>query len=200
MPERAVELFALAHIDDLPLAQMLLEPVWLYLPDSGEGIRERRPLGVREDRLLGSAALQVPGPGGSLLLRGRRAEMGHVADEVGLADRFREARVVDLLLADAGDGEAAIVVARIDQAAIGRREDLLSHRAIQRARVGLLEIGAAAAADEERIAGECHRAVVEHVGGAAPGVAGRCSRLEVPLAERYFPGRLEVDIGAAGAA
>jgi len=47
-----------------------------------------------------------------------QAEVGHVADEIVLADRFGEARIVQLLLADARDREAAIVVAGIDEAII----------------------------------------------------------------------------------
>src|SRR5205823_3305000 len=87
------------------------------------------------------------------LLRMRQTEVGHIADEVRLADRISKARVVELLLADARHREATVIVPRIDEAAIGQREDLLAHRAIQRARIAALEVGAAATADEERVAG-----------------------------------------------
>ncbi len=84
----------------------------------------------------------------------------------------------------------------IDQAAIRQREDLLAHRVEQRARVAFLEVGAAAAADEERVAGKGHRAVVEHVAHAAAGVAWSRARLEAPSAEADFLSWLEVSVGA----
>src|SRR5262249_38725426 len=79
----------------------------------------------------------------------------------------------ELLLADAGTGEAAIVVGGIHDAGIRQREDLVAHRREQHARIALLEVGAPAAADQQRVAGEHHRMVVEHVARAAVGVA-RC--------------------------
>src|SRR4249920_2316729 len=113
----------------------------------------------------------------------REAEVLHVADEVLLADRLAEARVVELLLAYAGGGEAAVIVRGIDRAGVGQREDAPAHRAEQRVRVALLEVGAAAAADQQRVAGEGHRVVVENIGQAAAGMARRRARLEESLAE-----------------
>ena len=198
MAERAVEFIGLAHVDHLDVAQVFLEPVRLDFPDAAEGVRKRSPVGIERGGLLRLAALEIRRHGDVHLLRMRQAEVGHVADEVVLADRLGKPRVVELLLADAGDGEAAVVVAGIDQAAIGQREDLAAHRAVQRARVALLEIGAPAAADEERIAGERHRAVVEHVGGAAAGVAGRGARFQMLFAERDLLGGPQIKIGALG--
>ena len=67
---------------------------------------------------------------------------------------------------------------RIEQAGLGQREDARAHRAVERARIALLEVGAAAAADQQAVAGEGHALVVEHVGQAAVGVAGRGAHLE----------------------
>src|ERR1700752_3958839 len=130
----------------------------------------------------------------------RQAEVLHVADEVLLEDALGEARVVELLLADAGGGEAAVVVAGKERALLRQREDLPAHRAEQLPRVALLEIGAAAAANEERVAGEGHRRVVEHVGHAAPGVARRRARFDTALAEVDPVEILDVEISALGAA
>ncbi len=107
---------------------------------------------------------------------------------------------MQLLFADARYREAAIVVPGIDEAIIRQREDLRAHRVKQAVGVAALEIGAPAAADEERVAGEGHRAVVEHIGGAAAGMAGRGARFEVARAERRLVLRAQVDIGAFGAA
>ena len=79
----------------------------------------------------------------------RQVEVVHVADEVVLADLAAQARIELPLLGDAGDGEAAVVVRRIEQAGLRQREDLAVHRAVQRVRVALLEVGAAAAADQQ---------------------------------------------------
>jgi len=117
-----------------------------------------------------------------------------------LAHALGKARVVELLLADAGRREAAVVVCRVDQAIVRKREDLLAHRAIERTSAALLEIGAAAAADQHRVAGEGHRAVVEHVREAAVGVARRCARFQMALAEIDALTGLQVPVRALGAA
>ena len=124
----------------------------LHLPDAGERVGERRPVRIaaRSASGLRLAAFQVRRHRDLHQLRMRQAEVVHVADEIALADRLAEPRVVELLLADAGGGEAAVVVAGIEQALVRQREDLSAHRAEQRARVALLEVGAAAAADQQR--------------------------------------------------
>src|SRR5204862_2758710 len=113
--------------------------VRLHFPDAAERIGERRPVWLEGRGLLWTPALEIGGNRGVHLLGMRQAKVGHVADEVRLADRFGQARVVELLLADAGDGEAAVIVAGIDEAVVGEREDLLAHGAKQRARVAALE-------------------------------------------------------------
>ena len=46
----------------------------------------------------------------------RQPQVAHVADEIALADLAAQARIEAPLLGDAGHGEAAIVVRRIEQA------------------------------------------------------------------------------------
>jgi hypothetical protein len=87
----------------------------------------------------------------------RQAQVVHVADEVGLVGVAAEARVVAPLLGHAGDRDAAVVVRRVEQAVGGQRQELLVHRAEQALGAALLEVGAAAAADQQRVAGEGHR-------------------------------------------
>ena len=94
------------------------------------------------------------------------------------------------------DGEAAIVVRGIEQAGVGQREELQMDGAVHVARRALLEIGAPAAADQERVAGEGHALVVEHVAQAAMRVAGRGAHFEMPRAERHLVAVLEVEVGA----
>ena len=130
----------------------------------------------------------------------RQVEVLHVADEVALADLAAEARVEALLLGHAGHGEAAIVVRRIEQAGLGQREDARAHRAVERARVALLEVGAARAADHQAVAGEGHALVVEHVGDAAVGVARRRAHFEGAPAERDPVAVLQQPVGARRAA
>ena len=130
----------------------------------------------------------------------RQVEVLHVADIVALADLAAKPRIELLLLGDAGRGEAAIVVRRIEQAGLGQREDARAHRAVERARVALLEVGAARAADQHAVAGEGHALVVEHVGDAAVGVAGRRPHLERAAAEGHAVAVWQQPIGARGAA
>jgi len=91
-------------------------------------------------------------------------------------------------------------VAGVDQAAIGQREDLAAHRAVQRPRVALLEIGAPQPRMKSASPVKAIRAVVEHVGGAAAGVAGRGARLEWRLPSGNSLGGLQIQIGAFRAA
>ena len=70
-------------------------------------------------------------------------------------DRFDpEPRIEQLFLADGRDGIALVVVRRIDQRLVGQLQQLAEDRIVLRARIAVLEIGAAGAADEQRVAGE----------------------------------------------
>ena len=64
----------------------------------------------------------------------------------------------------------------------------------------MLKIGPAAAADQQAIAGERHAAIVERVGEAAVGVAGRRPHRQMVRAEGDRVARREHAVGALGAA
>ena len=88
----------------------------------------------------------------------------------------------------------------IQEAIVGKGKDLRAHRAEDRPRIAFLEIGAAAAADEQAIARERHALVVEHVGDAAVRVARRLAHLQVVAAEADHVGVREIAVSALGAA
>ena len=70
----------------------------------------------------------------------------------------------------------------------------------RRARIALLEIGAAAAADEQAIAGERHALVVQHVRHAPVRVAGGRADFDVAPAEHDTVAVADVAVRAGGAA
>src|SRR5438132_1656007 len=82
----------------------------------------------------------------------RPPEVLHVADEIVLAAHSPEARIERFLLGNAGRGATTIIVSRIHDALSGKREEALVDRAIERARVAALEVGAARGADHQRVA------------------------------------------------
>src|SRR5262249_8596598 len=99
------------------------------------------------------AAAQV---GGERLLNfsGRRqTEVVHEVDEFG-AGAAGEARVAALFDPDRRRGAALVVVAGEDQRRVGEREEAGVDRVEERAGIAALEVGAAAGADQERVAGE----------------------------------------------
>jgi hypothetical protein len=89
---------------------------------------------------------------------------------------------------------------RIKQAVGGQRENLLAHRAVHRRWVALLEVGAAAAADQQAIAGERHRAVIEDKSEAAGGVARRRAHHQPPPAESDDIVLHQIAVGSGNAA
>jgi hypothetical protein len=114
----------------------------------------------------------------------RQSEVRHVADEIAFADVAAETRVVAAFLGDARDGQAAIIVRRVEQAFRGEGQDLATDRPIHRTRIALLEVGAPTAADQQAIAGERDAFIVEHEGHAALRVPGRSAGFEVATTER----------------
>ena len=168
---------------------VLFERARLDLPDAGEGEGQRRPAGIGRAAArsaVRAAAAQVGRHRDVDLLRMRQAQVVHVADEVGLADVAAQPRVEAALLVDAGDGQSAIVVGRIEQARRRQRQDLPCTERYIACGVALLEVGAAAAADQQAIAGEGHAFVIEHVGDAAMRVARRGAHFQLALAERTW--------------
>ena len=197
MTQGTRELGRLAHVDDLHLGEVLLQPVRLDLPDAAEGEAQRGParLSGRRCFVPGLAAAQIGGHRLVDLLRVRQVEVLHVSDIVAFADLAAQPGIEPLLLGDAADREATIIVCRIEQAVLGQREDARADRAIEGARIALLEVGAAGAADQQAIAGEGHALIVEHIGDAARGVAGRRPDLERPLAELDAVAVLQQPVG-----
>jgi hypothetical protein len=107
----------------------------------------------------------------------------HVADEVALGGGAAEAGVEGLLLGHRGDGAAGVVVTGIEEAGRGQGEQLLGDRGPEGVGVALLEVAATAAAHQQGIPREGHRAVVEHVADAAIGVAWGAAHLQMAFAE-----------------
>ena len=80
-------------------------------------------------------------------------EVVHQVDIV--VDRLHlEPRIEGLLLADGRDRVALIVVRRIDQRLLGQLEQAPEQRLVLRPRIAVLEVGAAGAPDQQRVAGE----------------------------------------------
>src|SRR5262249_31074640 len=96
--------------------------------------------------------------------------------------------------------ETAVVVRGVEQARGRQGENLAAHRAVHLSRVALLKIGAAAAPDQQAIAGERHALVVENVGYASAGVSGRRANLDIALAELDSVAVGKIAVGALGAA
>jgi hypothetical protein len=180
----------LAHVDHLDVVgtaagDAFFQHRGLDLPDATEAEGQRRPGRFLRQRraAVGLAAAQVGGHRDVHQLGMRQAQVVHVAGEVGHVCVAAQARVVALLFGHAGDGEAAVVVCRVEQAGRRQRQDLFPHRAEQRAGAALLEVGAPATADQQAVAGEGHALVVEHEAHAAAGVARSGPRFEAAAAE-----------------
>ena len=153
--------------------------------------RSMKETSGRPSSAIACAALQRPAAPRDLLLRhadlhvGRHRDVHHlrvrqfqvVHQRDIVVDRLHlQARIVALLLADGGDGVALVVVRREDQRLVGQAQQLAEQRFVLRARVAVLEIGAAGAADQQRVAGEHAVAHQEAVG--IVGVAGRVQHVD----------------------
>ncbi len=92
-------------------------------------------------------------------------------------DRFDlQARVEAFFLADGGDRVALVVMGGEEQRFLRQAEQLVEDRVILGAGIAVLEIGAAGAADEQRVAGE--DAVAHQVGIGIVRMAGRIEHVE----------------------
>jgi hypothetical protein len=92
-------------------------------------------------------------------------------------DRFDlEARVEQLLFANRRNGVALIVMCRIDQRLVRQLEQLVEDGIVLRARVAILEIGAAGAADQQSIARE--DTVIQQIGVRIVSMAGCVEHIE----------------------
>ena len=152
------EFHRFAHIHNLNGAGVFLQPIRLDLPDARKREFERRPIWICGRRVLhiGRAAFEIGGHGRIQLLGMGELEVVHIARKIALAELATATRIETLFLADARHRQAAIIVRGIKQTALRQREQRAVDGAIHGARIALLEIGAAAAADEQAIAGERH--------------------------------------------
>ena len=118
----------------------------------------------------------------SISLRIGQLQIAHQLDI--FVDRAHlQPRIEALLLADGGDGVALVVMGRENHGLVGQLQQPVEDRIILRPRAAVLEIGAAGAADQERIAGE--DAVAHQVAVGIVGVAGRVHDVEAEALDRH---------------
>ena len=91
-------------------------------------------------------------------------------------------------------------MAGVEQAAVGQAEDLLGDRAPEGVGVALLEVAAAATANQQGVAGEGGGLIVQDIGDAAVGVARGAAHREMTAAEAHLIAVLErqADVFGAG--
>ena len=108
-------------------------------------------------------------------LRVGKLQLAHQVDV--FVDRlYLQPRIEAFLLADGGDRIAFVVVGGVYERLFRQLQQFSEDRVVLRARVAVLEIGAAGAANEKRVAGEDAVAHQEAVG--IVGVAGRIEHVE----------------------
>ena len=145
------------------------------LPGDRHGLLGRDRPAAPGDLVLGQALAQVGGNGHVHHLGVGQVELAHQLDV--LVDRLHlQAGVVALLLADGGDRVALVVVGGIDQRLLGQLQQLAEQGLVLRPGAAVLEVGAAGAADQQRVAGEHAVAHQEAVG--IVGVAGRVQHIQ----------------------
>ena len=116
-------------------------------------------------------------------LRIRKPEPLHQRDELVAAARVAESGIAAALLRDGRHGAPLVVVRRVQARGGGKDQDPLPDGAIERVRIALLEVGAPAAPDQQRVAGERDALLVTDVGDTARGMTGRLQHLERVAAE-----------------
>ena len=145
------------------------------LPTSAlASLRRHRPAAAR-DLLLRQALAHVGRHRDVHHLRIGQVQVVHQCDV--FVDRLHlQARIVALLLADRADRVAFVVVRREHHRFVGQAQQAVEDRLVLRARIAVLEIGAAGAADQQRVAGEHPVRHDEAVG--IVGMAGRIGDIE----------------------
>ena len=103
-------------------------------------------------------------------------------------------RIAIPLLAHAADVPLLIIVTGIDQSVAGQREELVVNGSVKRGRVAVLEVGSAAAVDEQGVASEhaSGASIANEITMVIVRVTGRVKRvqLEGADADRFsFPDR-----------
>ncbi len=102
----------------------------------------------------------------------------HITHEILLARMASYTGVVGFFFGDGTNGSAAVIVAGINQARVGKRENLIVDGVIQRGGIALLKIRSAAPSDQKRVAGEGFGLIIRDVGEAAAGMSGGSAHLE----------------------
>ena len=92
-------------------------------------------------------------------------------DKIGFVGVTADPGVELLFLANAAAGATLVVMGRIHRTIIRQAEQLFGNGVEQRAGVALLEVAAAAAADQQGVAGEDHGLVGQHITHATVGMA-----------------------------
>src|SRR3972149_11327586 len=201
MTKRAGVFAGLAHVDNLNLIPQVLQELRLYLPDSAESERQRRPKRIRQLRLipLRLTTSEICRHGNVDFLGMRQTQVIHVTSEVIRADFSAEARIEQPFLLDARYCQSTVIMTGIKQAGFRQRENLLVYRAIHGMGITLLEIGSAAAAYQKTIAGKRHGLIIENVGQTSVRVAGRGANVELSLSKRKSATMMQHAVCSAGA-
>ncbi len=97
---------------------------------------------------------------------------------------YLQPRIEALFLADGGDGVALVVMGGKHQGFIGQLQQPVEDRIVLRPRAAVLEIGAAGAADQKRIAGE--NAVAHQKTVGIVGMAGRVHHIQRDALDRHL--------------
>ena len=185
----AGELLAGAHVQHGELIAVGGHPGRQQFRQSGVAALQWRPAGGWQADLQLVARLagtHVAGQGLGDAVGVGQLHVLHVAHEVALGGCPAQAGVEGLLLSHRRDGAAGVVVARIEQAGVGKAEELPGDRAPQAVGVALLEVAAAAAPHQQGVAGEGHAPVVEHEADAAIGVSRGAAHLQEAAAEGHM--------------
>ena len=119
----------------------------------------------------------------SISLRIRQIQIAHQLDI--FVDRAHlQPRIEALFLADGGDGVALVVMGGKYHGFIGQLQQPAENGIVLRPRAAVLEIGAAGAADQQRIAGE--DAVAHQIAVGIVGMAGRVHHVEAEALDHHL--------------
>ena len=119
----------------------------------------------------------------SISFRIRQIEIVHQLD-IFVDAAHLQPRIVTLLLADGGDRVALVVMGGEYHGLVGQFQQPVEDRIILRPRAAVLEIGAAGAADQQRVAGE--DAVAHQIAVGIVGVAGRVHDVEAQSLDHHL--------------
>ena len=115
--------------------------------------------------------------------RVRQFQIVHQLD-IFLGRAHLQPRIVALLLADGGDGIAFVIVGRKHHGFVGQFQQPAEDGFVLRPGAAVLEVGAAGAADQQRIAGE--DAVAHQIAVGIVGMAGRVHHVETETLDHHL--------------